>query len=141
MRVSLVTPDASFYDGEATKVVLPAWDGELGILPHHAPLIARLGYGVTRVHDGKQDHHFAVYGGFLKVQDDVVTILAGGAQAAEGTLQAAREAHAGAAKELATLRETKGGSPAEMAALEERVKRAQAYVRLLETDKVPAPLT
>ena len=51
MRVTVVTPDQSYFDGEARSITLQAVDGEIGILPRHAPLIARLGHGIARILD------------------------------------------------------------------------------------------
>ena len=79
LKIQVVTPDKTHFEGEATKLVVPAWDGELGILPKHAPLIARLGHGPLRVTAPSGQHvTLAVYGGFLKVQDDDVIVLAAG---------------------------------------------------------------
>src|SRR3954469_15778265 len=77
----VVTPDKTYFEGEAEHVVVPAWDGELAVYPKHAPLIARLGHGVLRVHPaaGGTPVRIALYGGFLKVQDDQVSVLASGA--------------------------------------------------------------
>jgi len=76
----VVTPDKEYFAGEAEHVVVPAWDGELAVYTGHAPLIARLGHGVLRVHPASgQPVRIALYGGFLKVQDDNVTVLASGA--------------------------------------------------------------
>ena len=77
----VVTPDKTYFEGEAEHIVVPAWDGELAVYPRHAPLIARLGHGVLRGHPaaGGAMVKIALYGGFLKVQDDQVTVLASGA--------------------------------------------------------------
>ncbi|RMG08310.1 MAG: ATP synthase F1 subunit epsilon [Planctomycetota bacterium] len=128
MRVSLVTPDATYYDGEARSVVLEASDGSMGILPGHAPLIAALGHGVAEVDDGQETHRVAVYGGFVKVQDDVVSVLAGGAARREGDADSARAALEEARAALARAREA--GSPTAIAEASERVKRAQAFLAL-----------
>ncbi|MGE0711220.1 MAG: ATP synthase F1 subunit epsilon [Planctomycetota bacterium] len=131
MQVKVVTPDASYFDGEAEAVFLPAWDGEIGVLPRHAPLIARLGHGVARVTTkGEQSVRVAVYGGFVKVQDDVVTVLAGGAAKPQGDKAAAQKALDAAQGELTKAREA-GLPAAEVAGLEERVRRARAFVQLL----------
>jgi F-type H+-transporting ATPase subunit epsilon len=63
------------FDGPADMVVAPAWDGELGILHGHAPMLALMGSGSLRVTDGTTESRFLVEGGFLQVADDVVTIL------------------------------------------------------------------
>ncbi len=75
MRVTIISPDRSVYDGEATSVIAPAFDGEVGILPHHAPFMTLLGDGrlVVRTTDAVQ--RFRVRGGFLQVRDDVVRLV------------------------------------------------------------------
>jgi F-type H+-transporting ATPase subunit epsilon len=57
-------------------VIVPGSEGELGILPHHAPLISLLGQGVLRVKQGGQEQEFAIFGGFLQVRPDRVVVLA-----------------------------------------------------------------
>lgn len=80
LKVQVVTPDRTYFEGDASKLIVPAWDGEMGILPGHAPLIARLGHGGLRVtpEPAGKVVSLAVYGGFLKVQDDDVIVLAAG---------------------------------------------------------------
>ncbi len=131
MQVTLVTPDASFFDGKAEQVTLKAWDGEVGILPGHAPLIARLGHGVAKVFDGTTTHRIAVYGGFLKVQDDHVTVLAGGAALPAGGDPAAAKSELGAAEAALAEAVGKQAAGAELTEVEERVRRARAYNELL----------
>jgi len=75
MRVTIISPDRSVFDGEAQSVIAPAFDGEVGILPRHAPFMAVLGQGrlVVRTGDGAQ--RFQVRGGFLQVRNDVVRLV------------------------------------------------------------------
>lgn len=75
LRVVVISPERTVFDGEADSVVAPAWDGELGILRGHAPLMALLGTGELRVRRGNDTEHFRVSGGFLQVVDNVVTVL------------------------------------------------------------------
>jgi len=75
LRVSVVSPERTLYEGEADMVVVPAWDGELGILRGHAPLLALLGQGPLRVRAADGEHRFQIAGGFLQVANDVVTVL------------------------------------------------------------------
>ncbi len=77
MRVTVISPEDSVFDGEATAVVAPAHDGEVGILPHHAPFMTLLGEGKLTVRqDGDSDRVFRVRGGILQVMDDVVNVVA-----------------------------------------------------------------
>ena len=75
MKVSVISPDRTVYEGEAEQVVAPAWDGGIGILRGHAPLLVLLGTGDVRVRNAGQDHRFRISGGFMQVVDDVVTVL------------------------------------------------------------------
>ncbi len=81
LHVVVISPEKTIYDGEAESVIAPAWDGELGILRGHAPLMALLGEGDVRVRTGGKTEHFHVEGGFLQVVDDVVTVLSERAEA------------------------------------------------------------
>ena len=75
LKVSVISPERTVYEGEAEQVVAPAWDGEIGILRGHAPLLVLLGDGDVRVRNAGQDHRFRISGGFMQVVDDVVTVL------------------------------------------------------------------
>ena len=75
LRVVVISPEAKVFEGEADMVVAPAWDGEIGIMRGHAPLMALLGAGDLRVQRAGATEHFVVQGGFLQVIDDVVTVL------------------------------------------------------------------
>jgi F-type H+-transporting ATPase subunit epsilon len=75
LRVVVLSPEQAVYEGPATQVVAPAWEGQLGILKGHAPLMALLGEGILRVENGGQSLRFSVAGGFLQVVDDTVTVM------------------------------------------------------------------
>jgi F-type H+-transporting ATPase subunit epsilon len=75
LHVSVISPERTVYEGEAEQVVAPAWDGEIGILRGHAPLLALLGNGEVRVRTGGSDRKFHIEGGFMQVVDDKVSIL------------------------------------------------------------------
>jgi F-type H+-transporting ATPase subunit epsilon len=81
LSVALITPEATLYEGEADMVVLPAWDGELGILRGHAPMMALLGEGTLRVTRDGGEERFFVSGGFMQVADDAVRVLSDKAEA------------------------------------------------------------
>ncbi len=72
LKVSVISPEATLFEGEAPSVTAPAFDGEVGILPMHAPMVTVLGSGVLRIGDGAS---FKVEGGFLQVVDDVVRVV------------------------------------------------------------------
>lgn len=75
LTLALITPEATVYEGEADMVVLPAWDGEMGILRGHAPMMALLGEGELRITRDGNETTFHVSGGFMQVADDVVSVL------------------------------------------------------------------
>jgi len=74
LKVSVVSPEATLYEGDATSVVAPAFDGEVGILPNHAPMITVLGTGTLRV-EGNAPAKFTVSGGFVQVVDNTVRVV------------------------------------------------------------------
>ncbi len=75
LRVSVISPEKALYEGDATSVVAPAFDGELGILTGHAPLMTLLGKGTLRVEGGGASRRFSVEGGFLQVVNDQVRVV------------------------------------------------------------------
>jgi F-type H+-transporting ATPase subunit epsilon len=76
LRVSVISPERVLFEGEADMVVAPAFDGEVGILSGHAPMMTLLGRGALRI-DGRggEGRRFAVEGGFLQVADDEVRVV------------------------------------------------------------------
>jgi F-type H+-transporting ATPase subunit epsilon len=91
LEVVVVSPARPIFEGTAPWVTVPAWDGQLGILPRHAPLVAALGSGLLRIgREGGKVERFAVSGGFLKVSGNRVTVLVDQAEAEKD----AREAEA-----------------------------------------------
>jgi F-type H+-transporting ATPase subunit epsilon len=77
MTVRIVAPDRIVFEGEATAVVAPAWDGRIGVLGAHAPEITLLGVGALDIDlpAGKGSDRYFIAGGVMKVLDDRVTIL------------------------------------------------------------------
>jgi F-type H+-transporting ATPase subunit epsilon len=76
LQLEIVTPEKLAYSDEVDSVVVPGADGELGVLPHHAPLISMLGAGELRLRKGGQEESFAIVGGFLQVLPDKVVVMA-----------------------------------------------------------------
>ena len=76
MRVTVISPDASIFDGDADAVIAPAFDGQVGILPRHAPFMTLLGRGTLVVRTGGIAHEFQVRGGFLQTVKSTVRIVA-----------------------------------------------------------------
>ena len=73
LKVSVISPEAVLFEGETDAVVAPAFDGEIGILTGHAPLMALLGSGMLRL--GGSGQRFNVSGGFLQVINDDVRVV------------------------------------------------------------------
>ena len=76
MQVTVISPERSVYEGEADSVVVTAFDGKVGILPNHAPLMTLLGDGDMIVKNGQDTYAFHVSGGFLQVVNDSVRVVA-----------------------------------------------------------------
>ncbi|HET9065140.1 MAG TPA: ATP synthase F1 subunit epsilon [Gemmatimonadales bacterium] len=76
MRVTVISPEAAVFDGEAVALRAPAFDGEIGILPNHAPLMTTLGQGTLHVTTSSGVREFHVQGGFLQVVKNSVRVLA-----------------------------------------------------------------
>jgi F-type H+-transporting ATPase subunit epsilon len=83
MRLSIVTPTRAFVETDADSVVAPGSEGELGILPGHAPLLATLKPGVVRYSEGGRTARVAVGGGLVEVTQERVTVLAPSAESPE----------------------------------------------------------
>ena len=83
IRAEIVSQDRSVFEGEVDIVVAPGTDGEMGILPHHAPLLTTLKPGVLRVRYRGREELFAISGGVMEVRPDIVTVLADAAERAD----------------------------------------------------------
>ncbi|MDD5369983.1 MAG: ATP synthase F1 subunit epsilon [Anaerolineaceae bacterium] len=83
IRCEIVSQDRPVYSGDVDIVVLPGSAGVMGILPHHAPLLSTLQYGVITVRTQGREEHFTVAGGIVEVEPDQVTVLADAAENVE----------------------------------------------------------
>lgn len=83
LRVEIITAERVVLREEVDMVVAPGIEGQLGILPHHAPLLTTLAVGELRLKKGDEEISLAITGGFLEVQPDRVVILADAAERAE----------------------------------------------------------
>jgi F-type H+-transporting ATPase subunit epsilon len=125
LLLEIVTPERLAFSEEVDSVQVPGIEGELGILPHHAPLVSLLGVGELRIRKGGQEELFAVAGGFVQVRPDKVVVMAETADlASEIDLEKAEQARREAEKILAE------GSDegADLAAA--RAQLAQALLRI-----------
>ena len=89
IRLDIVTAERVVYSEDVDVVVAPGIEGELGILPHHAPLMTILQVGELRVRKGGEEFSLAISGGFLEVRPDRVIVLADAAERA-GEIDIAR---------------------------------------------------
>jgi len=80
IRCEIVSQDRQVFSGDADMIIVPGAMGEMGILPHHAPLLSTLKYGVVRVRYQGGEEIFTVAGGVVEVQSDLVTIMADAAE-------------------------------------------------------------
>ena len=101
LRLEIVTPERLAYEDDVDSVNVPAVEGELGILPHHAPLVSMLGFGELRIRKGGSEESFAIVGGFVQVRPDKVVVMAETADlAAEIDVEKAQEARREAERAL-----------------------------------------
>jgi F-type H+-transporting ATPase subunit epsilon len=127
--LEIVTPERLAYSDEVDAVVLPGSEGELGVLPHHAPLLTTLGTGELRYRKGGQEESFAIVGGFLQVRPDRVVVMAETADmASEIDLEKAQEARREAEKAL----ETGFHEGADLAAARATLQQALLRIRVAE---------
>jgi F-type H+-transporting ATPase subunit epsilon len=75
LKCVVVTPEKAVLDEAADFVVVPMFDGELGVAPDRLPLIGRLGFGELRISKGADTKHYYVDGGFVQIRGNVVTVL------------------------------------------------------------------
>jgi F-type H+-transporting ATPase subunit epsilon len=126
LEVSLVTPDGSAFEGEAEMLIVPGAAGEIGVLARHAPLIALLKAGSTRVHikRGTEVKEFATGPGFFKVeQDRALALVDDAVDVDEIDAERARALLEAAQAELERVES--GDSEADRWQLEQRVKHAE----------------
>ena len=124
-EVSLVTPDGPAFEGEAEMIVVPGAAGEIGVLARHAPLIATLKAGETRVYVARDEiHAYATGPGFFQVQFDRAIALVDDAVLADDIDDArAREQLEAARAELERV--DRGESTADRWQLEQRIIHAE----------------
>ena len=101
LRLEVVSPEGRIFTDDVDMVVVPGIEGELGVLPHHAPLVSMLGVGELRIRKGADVESFAIVGGFLQVRPDRVVVMAETADmASEIDLERAQEARREAERAL-----------------------------------------
>jgi F-type H+-transporting ATPase subunit epsilon len=129
LTLEIVTPERLAFEGEVDSVNCPGIEGELGILPHHAPLVSTLGIGELVIRRGGEEEFFAIAGGFLQVRPDKVVVMAETADmASEIDVQKAEEARRDAERALAEGSE----EPADLARARAALQRALLRIQVAE---------
>ncbi len=129
LELEIVTPERLAYSDTVDSVQLPGIEGELGVLPHHAPLISMLGIGELRIRKGGAEEVFAIVGGFLQVRPDKVVVMAETADmASEIDLEKAEEARREAERAL----ESGYQEGADLAAARAALQQALLRIRVAE---------
>jgi F-type H+-transporting ATPase subunit epsilon len=123
LQCVVVTPERELLDQSADFVVLPMYDGELGVLPGRAPLIGRLGAGEMRITANNQTQRYYVDGGFAQVRANVVTVLTDRALRPQ-------EINVAAAERMLHEKPHDGLTPAAMEPLYKNQQRARAQLRV-----------
>jgi F-type H+-transporting ATPase subunit epsilon len=122
--VSLVTPEGPAFEGEAEMLIVPGAAGEIGVLARHAPLVAMLKAGSTRVHTGSEVLEFATGPGFFKVETDRALALVDDAVRADDVdSERANRQLEEARAELEKVE--RGESDADRWQLEQRIRHAE----------------
>jgi F-type H+-transporting ATPase subunit epsilon len=130
LLLEIVTPERLAYSDTVDAVNLPGIEGELGVLPHHAPLVSMLGVGELRIRKGGAEESFAIVGGFLQVRPDKVVVMAETADmASEIDLEKAQEARRSAER---LLEEAGPSDTADLAAARAALQQALLRIRVAE---------
>ena len=137
LRLDIVTAEKVVYSDEVDLLVVPGIEGELGILPHHAPLMTTLKVGELKIKKGEEEFYLAVSGGFLEVRPDRVIILADAAERVE-EIDISR---AEAARRRAEEQLTRQLSQADTASTEAALRRSLARLKVVERRKKRRPPT
>lgn len=125
MRLEVVTPERKVYEQDVNMIVVKGVGGELGILPHHIPLVTPLKIAPVKVKQGNSDTYIAVHGGFMEVRKDKVVILAEAAElGADIDVSRARLAKERAERRLAQKQADINATRAELA-LQRAVSRIE----------------
>jgi len=83
IRVEIVSQDRMVFEGDADIVIVPGEQGEMGILPNHAPLLSTMQFGILKVRLRGEEEDFAISGGIIEIQPDIITVLADAAENVE----------------------------------------------------------
>ena len=128
LQCVVVTPEKAVLDAPSDFVVLPMYDGELGVLPGRAPLIGRLGCGELRIQQGQDTKRYFVDGGFAQIRANVVTVLTARAMKGEDINLAAAQHALDAGKQP-------GATPELQEQQQKAQERARSQIRVAQRAK------
>jgi F-type H+-transporting ATPase subunit epsilon len=130
IRCEVVTAERVVFAGDVDMVVAPGINGQLGILPHHAPLMTSLSYGELVLHrQGQEDEFIAIGGGFMEVGPKHVIILADSAERAEEIDLALAEEAAQRARETMAQKQRED---ADLARAEASLRRSMLRLKVAQ---------
>ena len=136
IRVDIVTAERLVFSEDVDIVMVPGVEGEMGILPHHAPIMTMIKPGEVLVRKGSEEYSLAVSGGFLEVKPDHITILADAAERADEIDIARAEAAKKRAEESLKGRTT---AVTDLANAEASLRRALARIKVAEKRRQRRP--
>jgi F-type H+-transporting ATPase subunit epsilon len=132
LTLRVITPERIALDQSVESVRVPAVDGDLGILPRHAPMVAALDVGLMRYRVGGAEQVLFVSGGFCEVRDQTVRVVTeAGERPAEIDEARAREAET-RARERISRAQARGGEPLDVLRAEASLRRALMRLRARE---------
>jgi F-type H+-transporting ATPase subunit epsilon len=138
LKLDVVTAEQVVYTDVVDMLVAPGAEGQLGILPHHAPLMTTLQPGELRIKKGGEESYLAISGGFIEVRPDHVIILADAAERAdEIDIARAEEAKLRAEEQLRQRR----GAGMDGSRAEAALRRAVARLSVVERRRKRKPTT
>jgi len=127
-KLEIVTPEKMVFSGEVSAVLAWGVEGQLGILPHHAPLMTMLQPGDLVIKKGSEEDYLTISGGFLEVRPDKVIVLADACERAEEIDETRAEEAKKRAQEA--LKEAK--APVDLAAAEASLRRSLARLKAVQ---------
>lgn len=133
LKLDIVTAERLIFSDDVNMVVAPGVEGQLGILPHHAPLMTMLQPGELLIRKDKEEIYLAVSGGFLEVRPDKVTILADACEHAEDIDATRAEIAKRRAEELLKTR----GPDVDVAQTEATLRRALMRLKVSQRKRKP----
>jgi F-type H+-transporting ATPase subunit epsilon len=127
LRLSIMTPERQIYSEDVDMVIAPGMEGQLSILPRHAPLLTALTYGELRLRRGGEEESFAISGGFMEIQPNHVIVLANTAEHAEEIGLTRAEA---ARRRAAARLHTRAQENVDFARAEAALRRAMTRIKV-----------